>query len=132
MPVQCRRIASLQFAIWVELIPALAAFFLRSRIPCNAERLNPAARKLNEVLLERPDAERVTDLKIAERSIWTVGSDPKLAVLFVECACDFAVAERTTVEPAKHSLLGGRLHGDRVLGAKPVFVLGCVTLSALV
>ena len=89
-----QRIPSLQFAIWVELIPALAAFFLRPRIPCNAERLNSPARKLNEVLLQRPDAERVADLKIAERSIRTVGPDPKLAVLLVECACDIAVAER--------------------------------------
>src|SRR5690349_5176053 len=44
-------IASFQFMIGIEMIPALAALVLGTRIPCNSESLKSPAGKFDEVLL---------------------------------------------------------------------------------
>ena len=46
----------------VKVKPALAAFLLGTRIPRNRQRLQPAVRKLNEILLQRIDSKGVLDL----------------------------------------------------------------------
>src|SRR5262245_50326821 len=43
--------------VGVEVEPALAAFILRSRVPGDRQRLDTAIRELDQVLLQRVDAE---------------------------------------------------------------------------
>ena len=61
--------------------PALPALGLAGpRVPGEAERLEPAAGKRHEVLLEGLDAEGVGDLELAGLAVRTVGPNEELAV----------------------------------------------------
>ena len=71
-PVQ--RIAGRQVAIGIEMEPALPALVLRARVPRNAERLKPAFRQFDQILLQRRDAERVADFEVCELAVRAVGS----------------------------------------------------------
>ena len=124
-----QRIAGLQLSIGIEMIPALAARFLGTRIPSNSERLKPPAGKLDEILLQRRDAEGVADLKIAERAIGAVGPNPELAVLLVERACDAVLAERA---PSKRpsTVFSVASCMASMLRAQPIFVFHRMALSA--
>src|SRR5215475_5580216 len=70
----------------VEVKPALAACFLRTRVPGDRERLDPAVRKLDEVLLERVDAEGVLDGELGEATVTPVGPYEEPAVSLEEGA----------------------------------------------
>jgi hypothetical protein len=72
-PVQA--VAGGQFLIRIEMNPTLGALFLRSRVPGDAERLQPATGHGDQVLLQRIDAERVGDLVLVESAVRPVGSD---------------------------------------------------------
>jgi hypothetical protein len=75
-----QRITGLELPVGVEVKPALPALILGPRIPGDAERLHPAVREGDQILLERVDAERVADLECAELAVRPVGDDEELAV----------------------------------------------------
>ena len=60
--------------------PALPALILGPRIPGDAERLQPAVREGDQILLQRIDAEGVADLEVVELAVRPVGGDEELAV----------------------------------------------------
>ncbi len=97
------------------MIPTLTAVFLRTRVPRYSERLETTARKLDEVLLQRRDAEGVADLIVAERPVGAVGPNPELAILLVKGAGDVVFGESGVVETTKYGLLGRHLHGHGML-----------------
>jgi hypothetical protein len=72
------RVARLQLAIGIEMEPALTACFLRPRVPRDTQRLQPPAGKLDQVLLQRMDTERVLDLEVGELPVRAVGVDKNL------------------------------------------------------
>jgi hypothetical protein len=58
--------------------PPLAARPRGPAVPGDLERLGAAARKSDEVLLERRDAERVRDVEVTERAVRPVGARQEL------------------------------------------------------
>src|SRR5680860_420706 len=78
------RIVMADMLIGVEMEPALAALRLRAAVPGNGERLHAPIRKLDEILLQGLDPERVFHLEFVERAVRPVGLDVELAVLFEE------------------------------------------------
>jgi len=64
----------------IEVEPALAARGLRPRVPGDRERLQPAVGKLDQVLLQRIDAEGVLDLEVGELSVPPVRASEEPAV----------------------------------------------------
>jgi hypothetical protein len=67
--------------IGVEVEPALAAFVLGAAVPGDGQGLQPAIRELDQVLLQRIDAEGVFHFKRGELAIRSVGLDQEPAVL---------------------------------------------------
>ena len=113
-----QRIAGLELAVGVEMEPALPALVLGPRIPGDAERLDPAVREGDQVLLQRIDAERVADLEVAELAVRPVGGDEELAVALEEARGHAAVGEAGVIEVAEHRLGRRLLHRERVLRAR--------------
>ena len=64
----------------IEMKPALPALLLRPAVPGDRERLQPAVRKFDEILLQRIDAEGVFHLERRELAVRPVGLDEKLAL----------------------------------------------------
>ena len=59
--------------VGIEMKPALAALLLRPRIPGQAQRLEAPARKRDQILLQRVDAERVVDPIVVQRPVGAFG-----------------------------------------------------------
>ena len=124
------RVARLELAIGIEMEPALAALLLRARVPRHAERLQATARQLDQILLQRRQAERVLDLEVGELAVGTVGVDVVLPVAAEEGRSDTGVPELRIIEIAENRLLIGDLHREVVMRTLPGFVLGSVTRGA--
>ena len=99
--------------------PALATLLARTRIPGHRDRLQSPAGQLDEVLLQRRDAERVLDLEVRELAVGSVRADEVLAVALEEAGLDALEAVGRVVEIAEHCLSGGVLHGDSMLRGLP-------------
>ena len=83
--------------------PALAALGARPRVPGDPERLHAPAGELDQVLLERSDAERVVDLEVGEFPVRTEGPTGRTD--------DFEIAYVFGVRPLQQYLVampGGR------------------------
>jgi hypothetical protein len=59
----------------IEMEPALAALVRRPAVPGERQRLQPSVGKLDQILLQRIDAERVFDLEGGELPVGAVGFD---------------------------------------------------------
>ena len=127
-PVQ--RVAGLELAIRVEVEPALPALCLGTRVPGDAERLQSPPGQLDQVLLQRMDAERVLDLEVGERAVRSVGVDEEPTVATEEAGRDAGVREARVGEVAEHRLLGRLLHRAVVMRAAPRLVFLGVTARA--
>ncbi len=131
-PVQ--RIAGPDLLAGIEVKPALAALRLRTRIPGDAERLLAAARKVDQVLLQRVDAEGVADLEVGSLAVGPVGVDHEPAVAAEERRGRAGVGELRVVEVSEHRALVGDLHREVVVGAAPGRLLprvaSCAGLAA--
>jgi hypothetical protein len=103
----------------VEVEPALAAFGLRPRIPSDRERLHAPARELDQVLLQRVDAERVLDLVVGEPAVRTVGAHHERAVATEEARDNGSVRERRVVKIPEHGRVRRRLHRLLVVRTAP-------------
>ena len=124
-PVQF--VAEIDLLVRVLPEPALAARFLGPRIPGQRERLQASARQLDQVLLQRLDAEGVLDFEVGELAVGAVGADEEPAVAREEVRCNALVGELRVAEVAAHGLRGRVLHGARVLRRGPCGVLLRVT-----
>ena len=127
-PVQ--DIVVLDLLVRVEMEPALAAFVLRPAVPGKRESLQAAVGKLDEVLLQRIDAERVLDLEGAELAVRAVGLDDEFSVLAEEAGAHAEIFETRIVEIAEHRLVGRVLHGELVLRRAPQVRFGAVAAGA--
>ena len=108
----------------VEVIPALAALAGRARVPRDAQRLEAAPGKLQEVLLQGIDAEGVGDPVLLQRAVRPVGADQVPAVAAGERRGHAVLRERRAVEVAPDGARVGRQHGQGVIGALPPLGLG--------
>ena len=61
--------------VWIEMEPALPTFIFRTSVPSDRERLHAAIGKLDQVLLEGVDAERIFYLEYGQLAVWSVGLD---------------------------------------------------------
>ncbi len=92
------RVARLEIAIGIEMEPALAARRFRPRVPRDPQRLQPPAGELDQVLLQRIEAEGVPDFEVGELPIRAVGVDEVLAVALEERRGDAGKAELRAAE----------------------------------
>ena len=76
-----QRIGVGDLLIGIEMEPASTTLILGPGVPSQDEALRTAARKRNQVLLQRIDAERVSNLEIPERAVRPVGANDELAIL---------------------------------------------------
>ena len=70
----------------------------RDSVPGDRQRLQPATRKLDQVLLQRLEAERVLDFEVGRLAVGTVGVDEVPAVAAEEARRHPVLAERRAVE----------------------------------
>jgi len=114
----------------IEVKPPLAALRRRARVPGDGERLEASAGELDEVLLQRLEAERVLHLELCELPVGAVRPDEEPAVPLEEGRPDARVDEARPPEVATHRRRARRLHGAGVLRALPGDVLRTMTLRA--
>ncbi len=129
-----QRIVVADMLIRIEVEPALAALLLRAAVPSDGQRLHAAVRKLDEILLQGLEPERVLHLERTELAVRAVGLDEELAVLFEEAGLGAVIVEARVVEIAEHGV-GARVgHGVGVLRGMPqlprVLVTGDAGLAA--
>ena len=103
-PVQ--HIAMIDALVRIEVEPALASLRLRPGVPRDAERLQPPVRELDQVLLQRLDAEGVRDAEIGELAVGTIRAYEIVAVAPEELRLDTVLAERRVFEVAAHAAFG--------------------------
>src|SRR3990172_2623008 len=82
----------------MEVEPALTARFARARVPRDAQRLEPPARKGDEELLEGLHAEAVGHLVVARRAVRPLGLDDEAPVAAREGRDPAEVLETRAVE----------------------------------
>jgi hypothetical protein len=116
-PVQ--HVAIVDLLARIQVVPALAAGFLRPCVPGDPERLYAAAVELDQVLLQRVHAERVADRVVVQRAVGAVGRDEITAVARAEGRRHVAVLERRAAEVAELGRRGRVLHRELVLRAAP-------------
>ena len=100
-----------------EVHPPLASLGLGPRVPREAERLEPAARKRNQILLQRLHAEGVRDLELARLAVGAVRPDQELPIAPREGRRHAAMSEHRVSEVAEHGLLVGGLHRQGMVRA---------------
>ena len=76
-----QHVVVLNVLLWIKMKPMLSTLLLGPTVPSDREGLYPAVRKLDQILLQRIDAERVLDLKYSKLSIVTICLDEKLSIL---------------------------------------------------
>ena len=101
--------------VGVEVEPPLTALVLRPAVPGDRERLQTTVRKLDQVLLQRRDAERVFDLELGELSVRAVGFDKELAVAAEEARLDPVMLEGRAGKVAEDRLLRCVVHRQLVV-----------------
>ena len=128
--VQCRKSSCADFLIGIEMEPALAALVLRPAVPGERERLQTSVGKLDQILLQRIDAEGVLDLEDGELAVGPIGLDQELSVLAEEARVHAEIVEARIIEVAEHGLVGGVIHRQLVLRGEPQLGLGLVAAGA--
>ena len=116
-PVQS--IAMVDPVVWIEVEPALTARGLRTRIPGDRQRLQTAARKFDQILLQRLDTERVLDVEVRELPVRAVGADDETLVATRERRLHACIRNPRVVELALHGLRARALHRARMLRSLP-------------
>ncbi len=111
--------------VGIEVEPALSL-----GVPREGQALDAAAGELDQVLLERLDAERVPHLEVAHGAVRRLGVDEELPVLPEEARHDWKAGEARIVEIAEHCVFAGNLHRSVVMRARPRFERVSVALDA--
>ena len=123
-------IASFQVLVGIEVKPALASLIFRPAVPGDADRLQPAARHRNQILLQWIDAERIRDRIVVQRAVRTVGAGHELVAVAKESGRDPEMVELGAGKIAEHRRSCGRLHRQRVVRALPSIKFRRVAASA--
>src|SRR5262249_54305116 len=129
-PGPMQDIVVLDLLVRVEVEPALAALLFRPAVPGDRQRLQAAVGKLDQVLLQRVDAESVFHLERGEPAVGPIGLDQKFPVLAEEAGMQAVVIEARVVEIAEHRLVGRVIHRQLVLRRAPERRLRLMTLCA--
>src|SRR5271169_3585445 len=99
-------------------------------VPRDRQRLQPSARQLDEVLLQRVHAKGVAHFVVVQLAVGSIGAYDELPAAPGEGRGNASVAEMRAVEVAEDRLLVGALHGGAVLRALPGGVFLRVTHRA--
>jgi len=114
----------------IEVEPALTTQLLVPRVPRQPEALEPAARKLNQVLLQGVPAEGVADGIIPQLAVGAVRMHHEASVAAKEARA-YAVGQELRVLEVAEDGIGARLpHRQVVVGPLPELVLLLMTLPA--
>ena len=124
------RVTGGDLLVGIEVEPPLAPGRRRSRVPGDRQRLQTAAGKLDEVLLQRLDAEGVGDAIVGQIAVGTVRAHPELVVAPAERADDALVLEPGGVEIGENRRDRGVLPRQGVMVAAPEVVLPLVAGAA--
>ena len=108
------RIAGRDLGVGQQVEPALSL-----RVPGDGQRLQPAPRLRDQVLLQGGYAEGIDDLEIGEPAVGAIRVDDVFAVFAEEARGDARMCESRVVEVAEDGVLGGFPHGPVVMGAGP-------------
>ena len=84
--------------VGVKVKPALAAFFLRPRVPGDGQRLKPTIRELDQVLLQWCYTEGVLHLISRRLAVTTLGVDEKLSTALKEGGSESGISKLRVVE----------------------------------
>ncbi len=114
----------------VEVEPALPALVRGPAVPGDRQRLEAAVRELDQVLLQRLDAEGVLHLEGGERAVRPVSLDHELVAVAEKARPHAEMLEGRAREVAAHRRLGRMRHCLRVLRAGPRFELCRVAAGA--
>ena len=114
-----QRIAGRQLPIRIEVEPALAAGSGRSRIPRDAEGLQPPARHLHEILLQWRNAQREGDLELAGPAVRTRRANEEAIVAAQKGGDDPVLGKGRVVEVAQYGRAARMRHGMGMLRALP-------------
>src|SRR4029453_13928106 len=123
-------VAKIDALVRIEMKPALAARLARPRIPRDGEGLESAAGQLDEILLQRPHAERVLDLEVGRRAVGPFRPDHEPALAAKERGGGGTLREAANGEAPDHRPPARRLHRPRVIRFRPPRVLLRVARSA--
>jgi hypothetical protein len=120
--VRCRPVQGMsvvQGLAGIEMEPDLATLVLGPRIPGQAQALEPAARKFDQILLEGRPAEGVADGKVLEFAIRTLGMYEEAAIPAEEAGGHPLGGELGVFEITEYRLGGSHCHGPVVIRATP-------------
>ncbi len=121
-PVQS--IAGRQFSVGIEVEPALAAILFLPAVPGDAERLAAPARKRDQVLLQRVDAEGVGDRILVQRAVRGHGPHQEFVGVTGKGRRDAEMLALGASKIAEHGCLCDPLHRQSVVRALPALGLG--------
>ena len=110
--------------------PALPTLLLRTAVPGDPERLIAAARKGDQILLERRDAEGVGDFVIVWRAVWPLCPHHELFAIAGKSRCNAVMGQRYAVEIAEDRGGARLLHGEFVVRCLPAFGLSRMATAA--
>ena len=116
-PVQ--HVGMIDVLVWIEMKPALSASFAGPRVPRERQRLHASIGKLDEILLQGLEAERVLDFESRELAVRPIRFDHELAVPAKHARAHAEILEPRIVEVAEHALLARMGHRLRMLRLTP-------------
>ena len=117
-PVQ--GIASRDFLIGVEVVPALPTFAFGTGIPSDGKRLQSAVAQRKQILLKRLDAEYIFHWESVHLASGIISGDQKSLSIAGKGRGDAKILKGCVIEVAQHRLRCGLLHSEIVMGVCPV------------
>jgi hypothetical protein len=122
-PGPMKAVTGSQDLVRVKGKPALATLLLRTAVPGDPERLIAAARKGDQILLERSDAEGVGDFIVVRRPVRTLGPHHELVATAGECGRQSVMGQRGIGEIAENRGCCCLLHGEGMMRSLPALGL---------
>jgi len=110
-----QHVVVLDLLVRMEMEPALSALLLGAAIPGDRQRLQPAVRKFDEILLQRLDAKGVFHLECGKLAVRPVGLDEELPIATEEAGMHAIIIKARVGEIAEHRFVGRMLHGEPML-----------------
>src|SRR5262249_52030534 len=106
----------------IEVEPALAACLLWARVPGDRQRLQAAAWKFDQILLQGRDSESVLNFVVVQLTVGTVGVDVEPPVAREKGRGDPSCSEMGIVKIPEHSLRIRFLHRQSMVRAVPCLI----------
>ncbi|MGR9099208.1 MAG: hypothetical protein ACU826_01445 [Gammaproteobacteria bacterium] len=110
--------------------PASTSLFLRAAVPSDGKGLQAPTVQLDQILLQRENAEGVFDFEFARFSVRSVGTHHKSAVPAEKPRDPTVLTDFGIVEIAEHRFFGRLLHGEIVMRTLPKPVMFGVATDA--